>query len=307
MEELDALLSDTNASAVYITSPDYLGNIADIRGISKVCKRYEVPLIVDNAHGAYLRFLGERRHPIDEGADMCSDSAHKTLPVLTGGAYLHISDTSPFKETFCSSARDMLSLFASTSPSYLTLASLDLCNKYVADGYRDALADTVRRIGEIKEELSSLGFSVMDTEPLKLVINTADFGYSGREISRLMSCSGIELEYADGDYAVLMITPQNTEEDFNAFLSFMRSLKRKSLIKSKEIFTYKPKSAMSFREAYFRDRETIATDKALGRICASLSVSCPPAIPIVALGEVIDGEAVALLRRYGVDTVEVVK
>ena len=71
-------------NAVYITSPDYLGNIADIRGLSEVCKEFDIPLLVDNAHGAYLKFLGN--HPIDLGADMCCDSAHKTLPVLTGGA-----------------------------------------------------------------------------------------------------------------------------------------------------------------------------------------------------------------------------
>lgn len=78
-------------AAVYITSPDYLGNLADIGGMSDVCRKYGVLLIVDNAHGAYLHFLPKPEHPLDLGAEMCCDSAHKTLPVLTGGAYLHIS------------------------------------------------------------------------------------------------------------------------------------------------------------------------------------------------------------------------
>lgn len=81
--------------AFYITSPDYLGNIADILSISAVCRKHGVLLIVDNAHGAYLKFLPESMHPIDLGADMCCDSAHKTLPVITGGAYLHISKKAP--------------------------------------------------------------------------------------------------------------------------------------------------------------------------------------------------------------------
>ena len=66
--------------AVYLTSPDYLGRIADIEGIAAVCRARNVPLLVDNAHGAYLRFLSPSRHPITLGATMCCDSAHKTLP-----------------------------------------------------------------------------------------------------------------------------------------------------------------------------------------------------------------------------------
>ena len=86
-------------SAVYLTSPDYLGNVADIAGIAEVCHGFGVLLVVDNAHGAYLRFLPESKHPMDLGADLCCDSAHKTLPVLTGGG------VSPYRR---SSARSVL-------------------------------------------------------------------------------------------------------------------------------------------------------------------------------------------------------
>ena len=102
--------------AVYITSPDYLGNISDIRSISEACKKYDIPLIVDNAHGAYLKFLQESAHPIDLGATICADSAHKTLPVLTGGAYMHISNNAP--KHFYENAKNALALFGSSSPSY---------------------------------------------------------------------------------------------------------------------------------------------------------------------------------------------
>ena len=110
-------------AAVYLTSPDYLGNTLDITSISAVCRRYGVLLLVDNAHGAYLKFLS--RHPMDLGADMCCDSAHKTLPVLTGGAYLHVT------KEFAGGVKDAMALFGSTSPSYLILQSLDMANRFL--------------------------------------------------------------------------------------------------------------------------------------------------------------------------------
>ena len=148
------LSAKTKPMVVYITSPDYLGNMLDIRSISSVCREYGVPLLVDNAHGAYLKFLPEDMHPITLGAAMCADSAHKTLPVLTGGAYLHIS--SDFSE-YAERAREALSLFASTSPSYLTLCSLDLCNKRLSEDYSQKISALVSKTAEIKVKISCLG------------------------------------------------------------------------------------------------------------------------------------------------------
>ena len=151
--------------AVYITSPDYLGHMADIAGISAVCRAFGVPLLVDNAHGAYLKFLTPSCHPIDLGATMCCDSAHKTLPVLTGGAYLHVAKDAP--RSYLADARNALSLFASTSPSYLILQSLDLCNAYLADHYEKKLADMVEHLTRTKNALTDLGFAPEESEPLK--------------------------------------------------------------------------------------------------------------------------------------------
>ena len=133
--------------AIYITSPDYLGNIADIATIGNVCDAHNILLLVDNAHGAYLHFLPdvystEKGHPIQLGAHICCDSAHKTLPVLTGGAYLHFSAKCPAE--YIDAAQKMLRVFATTSPSYLVLQSLDWCNGYLADDYRENLARTVK-------------------------------------------------------------------------------------------------------------------------------------------------------------------
>ena len=88
-----ALQRESDICAVYITSPDYFGVMSDIEGIAEVAHAHGVPLLVDNAHGAHLRFLrgedGRSLHPMQLGADLCCDSLHKTLPALTGAALLH--------------------------------------------------------------------------------------------------------------------------------------------------------------------------------------------------------------------------
>ena len=100
-EEVEKVLAETEVDCVYVTSPDYLGDLSDIKGMSEVCRKYGVPLLCDNAHGAYLKFLPESLHPMDLGADMCCDSAHKTLPCYTGGAMLHISNHAPVNYDDC--------------------------------------------------------------------------------------------------------------------------------------------------------------------------------------------------------------
>ena len=122
--DIERALADTSNACVYLTSPDYTGRMADIRAVSAICRRYGAPLLADNAHGAHLRFMPTDCHPITLGADMCCDSAHKTLPALTGAAMLHTSS-----ERYAGVLRQCMSLFASTSPSYPIMASLDLCRR----------------------------------------------------------------------------------------------------------------------------------------------------------------------------------
>lgn len=291
--------------AVYVTSPDYLGNMLDIKGISEVCNKFGVPLLVDNAHGAYLNFLETNQHPIYLGADMCCDSAHKTLPVLTGGAYLHIAKTAPL--SFSENARSALSLFASTSPSYLTLQSLDLCNAYFSCGYKEKLNETIKKISALKEHITKSGFTLNKTEELKIVIHAPSSGYSGQELAEKLRNHKIECEFCDDEYLVMMFTPETRELDFERLTRAFSAVKaKKAVALSTPLVKAEPIQAVSIRKAVFSSHKVVSVENAAGKICGSPTVSCPPAVPIAISGEIITEETAKIFKQYNIKEVEVV-
>lgn len=304
--EKSLLESSEKPIGVYLTSPDYLGNVQDIKSLSKVCKAYSVPLLVDNAHGAYLKFLPESSHPLDLGADIVCDSAHKTLPALTGAGYLHISIDAP--QEFLGSARMSLSLFASTSPSYLIMQSLDACNAYIADGYKNKLVSTIEKIDKLKEKLTSVGWVLRDTEKLKIVIDAVASKVNGNDIMEKLRSHKVECEFGSFEHIVMMFTPESRDIDFERIFS---ALSDKSIFKqSSEIpvlKVYPSEIKLGIRQAVLSKSELIPVENSLGRICASPTVSCPPAVPIAISGEVITENAINICKLYGIEKIAVVK
>lgn len=290
--------------ALYVTSPTYLGKILDIAGLSTVCKEFGIYLLVDNAHGSYLAFEKPSRHPIALGADLCCDSAHKTLPTLTGGAYLHISKS--FKPYNKSDVRNMLSLFASTSPSYLILQSLDLTNLYISNSYKLHLERMEKRIAEFKCELANIGFECEESEPLKIVIHRKNCGYSGEALANHLRAYNVEAEYSDCDTLTLMFSTETKPLDFDRIKIALALLSPKKQPTANVLPLCAPKRIISVREALFSPSERISTQNALGRICASPSVSCPPAIPPIISGELIDSDTLEVLLYYGIDEIDVI-
>lgn len=305
-EGLDGYLKNTRElpTAVYITSPDYLGNMADVGGLSKVCRKFGCLLLVDNAHGAYLNFLPESRHPMALGADLCCDSAHKTLPVLTGGAYLHISGSAP--ELFSLVADQAMALFASTSPSYLILQSLDKANEALSSSWVEALHRAAGEWEKVKARLRIFGYSLAGQEPLKLTILPKDYGYTGDELSRILEEKNVFCEFSDPDHLVLMLPVEYDPELPDRLTEAFLKIPRREAISISTPALHRAETVLRPHEALFMPSRMVPAAEAAGRIMADPTVSCPPAIPVVCSGERIEEWAVETMEYYGITQVRVV-
>ncbi len=299
-KDIDKRLSEQGLDkpiAVYLTSPDYLGNLLDIDSISYICKKHGVLLMVDNAHGAYTRFLKSSLHPIDLGADICCDSAHKTLPSITGGAYLHINKRAD--KFFIENAKLALGANGSTSPSYIVMQSLDYVNKYLSKGYAKRLNKFAIKLYKLKVELEKYGYQIIGDEKLKITILTKCVGYMGRDIADILFNSGIVVEAFDSDYVVMMFSVDKIKA-LKKVKKVLTSIVKRHPITVKPPKVNVPKVKYSVSQAMFKNYKKVEVDNALGKVFYGSSLSCPPAVPIAVCGEVIDVNTIENMRYYGI-------
>ena len=199
-----------------------------------------------------------------------------------------------------------MAMFGSTSPSYLILQSLDAVNAYVADGYRERLADFIRQTDVLKTRLTAHGYTLCGQERIKLVIAAKAYGYTGTELADLLLESRIAVEFADPDFLVLMVTPETGEEGLARLETALCAIPRREAVLEEPPAFSLPERAMSIRQAAMSLCETVEASDSLGRILAAATVGCPPAVPIVACGERIDETALRCFAYYGIDRCTVV-
>lgn len=298
----EKLSKDSSKKALYITSPDYYGMVADIKSISEVCKKYDTTLLVDNAHGTLLNFTEENLHPIHCGADLCSDSPHKMLPVLTGGGYLHIGNPK-----YVDMGKFAMSFFGSTSPSYLIMESLDLCNEYISTNLKSDLYRVIHNIESLKSKFRYKFTFANSQEKLHLTFLTWKDGFYGTQLAEKLREFNIECEYADYQSLVLLFSPIDTQEIFDKLSYALEKIQLDKVnFNNKILHLNELQSAMSMKDAVFSNTEIIQVDKSIGRVCAEVKVPCPPAIPIVVSGEIISKNSVDVLKNYGINKISVV-
>lgn len=292
--------SISGVDAVFITNIDYYG------GTWKFVKP-NIPVIIDNAHGSYLKFVDKRKfgteyvHPLELGYPMMvAESAHKTLPVLTGGAYLHFANGADGAR-----AKEMMAMFGSSSPSYLVLESLDRFNGIISENTQ-LINNACEAVLELKERLTRSGIPLKKSDPLRITINARECGLSGFDYARGLRANGVECEMADENYVVMMFSALTTVEDCERAemgTLFVTMSAPKPLVKYPVI---KPRVEMPVYEAMFKPQKIVPIENAGGEVCAGLKCPCPPGVPLVMPGEVIDNAVIDALKIYGVKTVPVI-
>lgn len=292
------------AKAVWVTTPDYLGGMADVKGLARVCHQRGVKLLVDNAHGAYLLYT--HRHPMQLGADLCCDSPHKTLPVLTGGAWLHLSHQVPYT---ADQARQAMKLFGSTSPSYLILLSLEDCNGYLAGPGKEEFARLFQTVRAMRQRLEEQGVALlpMEGDYAKLTLDALAMGYTGKEITGYLDSQKMDWEYADDRFVVLMLSPSNAPQELAALEQALVSLPKRKPTAQEQVPYSLPPRRMELRQAYFAPKEEVPIGQAVGRISAAAQSCCPPGVPVVMPGEEITPQVQKLLQKSGKISLDVVQ
>lgn len=303
----EAIRRHPDAGSVYITSPDYFGQMADVAAIAEVCHRLGKPLLVDNAHGAHLGCFRAALHPMSLGADFCCDSLHKTLPALTGAALLHLADPADYQE-----AKYAMSLFGSTSPSYLIMLSAENALEAITSPdtpYWELSA----KVGAMKTEAVRLGYDVVRgfvSDPLRLALGFECLGHTPESYGKFLRSRGVEPEYLDRNVCVFMMTPQNTQVELDRLTSAIAGAAkgREVLPEPRYPATIRlPKQILSPGEAMTRKEILLPAELCQGRVASRLVSSCPPGIPLLVPGEEITPQTVKFLQSSGVERIFVVK
>ena len=314
IEEL--LEKDKNISMVWVTNPTYEGVVSDIKSISAVCKKYGVPLVVDEAHGCLWNF---NKHlpesALNLGADVVVHSLHKTGGSMSQTSMLHITKDSCIDEK---SVEKALKLLHTTSPSLLLLASLDAARANLQS--QSGLKQIERAVSNAKYLRKRL-----DNIP-KLHQLKADFGYktdvtkvfikidglSGKRLESILEIDfGIEVESASDIGVLILCNVGNKRSDFKYLADALEKIASENhkdiyyLEKRKHMPMLEPKIMMSLRDAYYAEKETINKADSIGRISAEVVAECPPGISILLPGELITEEHMPYLNDY--ETLEVVK
>lgn len=308
----EATLSTTLAehpdlAAVILVHPSYDGFCADIAKMVLMGHKHGVPVIVDEAHGAHLHL--HKQLPISAvkaGADIIVQSAHKTLPALTGGAWVHVQG-----ERVCaSSLRQSMNLVHSTSPSYLIMASLDACRHLLHSSGKqlmqqlleklDCLRAAINRLTHIKEIPIVAPFQ---RDPTKLLISVSH-SQGSYWAEYLTKHHGIYVEKSMGQTLLFLFGIADINSDFDLLLQALVDMDKKTHAlqaqeqKHTQLPTFPPTTLkMQPRQVYFATKRWLLLEEAVGKISSQPVVSCPPGIPILLPGEVISKEIVEFLVK----------
>lgn len=312
-EHLFSLMKDNqDAKGIVLTYPNYYGICTDLKAIIDEAKKYNMKVLIDSAHGAHFGAIKELpENPIELGADMVVQSAHKTLPSLTQTSFLHISgNVDTEKVDF------YVSSFLSTSPSYMFMASMDFARFFIEAYGQQVYTELLFRCNYYREKINQLeGFHIIDEGDLKTeevygddrvlidktryVINLPR-GYSGHKLLDYLRENKIQCEMSDSRNVVLIFSPANDERDFE---KLYYALENCDLEQLKDIYTIPlevkvPKMVMLPHETFLKKKILMPIELAENKICGKAIVPYPPGIPLIMPGEKISKETIEVIKYY---------
>ncbi len=286
---------DADTGAVLITSPNYYGVCSDIRYAARICHSRGIPLLVDEAHGAHFAAGGIFPETAVKYADAVCQSAHKTLNALTGAAYMHLNGQLIDRER-CKTA---LTMFQSSSPSYVIAASADTARAELSDG--GGWQNVCEMCGDFRASMSDIGIGVMDNDDItRIVLNFSAYELTGPEVAEKLSDKGIDVEMSDLYNIVLIAAPFNIQEDFDTLFDALRGIVRAAKKRARAVNNPPPPfcaQTLDPQPVFYGPRRGVPLDKAAGRISASTVVPYPPGVPAIYIGEKITDTHIRYLEQ----------
>ena len=306
-EVKNKIKENPDVKLVVLTSPTYEGIISNIKEIVKICHENKIPVLVDEAHGAHLKFMNKTKElsAVDAGADIVVQSVHKTLPALTQTSLLHINGNMVNEEKL----KHELSIFETSSPSYILMASIENCldflqqNENMFEKYEENLEYFYSKTKEIKK-LEILKNKLTDQyfDDGKIVIITTKTNITGKELSEILRKKyKIELEMSSVNYAIAMTSVCDSKENVERLINALIDIDTKLEIQKMPKYEFEnilPIISKSIYEAEKEDKFVkIDYRKVEGRISKEYMWVYPPGIPIITPGEIISNDIINLLEQ----------
>ncbi|KIY21218.1 MULTISPECIES: aminotransferase class I/II-fold pyridoxal phosphate-dependent enzyme [Mesobacillus] len=306
-----ALEQHPDAKGLLVINPTYFGFAADLKRIVEIAHSYDVPVLVDEAHGVHIHFHEDLPlSAMQAGADMAATSVHKLGGSLTQSSVLNV------KEGLVSAKRvqSIISMLTTTSTSYLLLASLDTARRRLAIEGRDLIDKTIKLAQWIREQINEIEHlycpgedllgtnATYDFDPTKVLISIKDLNISGYDVENwLREKYNIEVELSDLYNILCLITPGDTQKEADILVAAMRELSREfhhlaAKVHAEVMLPDIPLLALTPRNAFYADTEVVPVEESEGRIIAEFVMVYPPGIPIFIPGEIITKENLVYIK-----------
>ncbi|WP_427127771.1 aminotransferase class I/II-fold pyridoxal phosphate-dependent enzyme (plasmid) [Priestia megaterium] len=308
-----ALKQHPDAKAVLVINPTYFGIAGDLRKIVEITHSYNIPVLVDEAHGVHIHFHDELPlSAMQAGADMAATSVHKLGGSMTQSSILNVQGTLVSTERL----QAILSMLTTTSTSYILLASLDTARKSLATEGQALLEDTIRMAEKTRNQINRIehlycaGSEILGTsatyaiDSTKIIVSVKKLGITGYAVEKwLREKFNIEVEMSDLYNILCIITPGDKEEDLLRLVYALRELsiefKHQSdlHVNTAVLLPDIPVLALTPRDAFYAETEVVSFEESVGRIIAEFVMVYPPGIPIFIPGEIITEENLLYTKK----------